>query len=113
MPTTWLTITAEASLALGLACALIILIAILAGHSQKMAIMNVTWPITALYLGVFALWAYYAFGRAKKQEGDAPEKPFWQSVYVGVTHCGGGCTMVSSPMVSAYRLSWSSNMNTD
>lgn len=93
MPPEWLTFLAEASLTLGFLCALVIVVDLLTGHPQKMAVMNVTWPITALYFGPLALWAYYAFGRTKKQEGDAPEKPFWQSVFVGVTHCGGGCTV--------------------
>lgn len=55
-----------------------------------MWIMNVTWPITGLYFGPFALWAYYAMGRPSNDE---KKKPLWQSVFVGVTHCGGGCTL--------------------
>jgi len=93
MPPDWLTMLAKLSLLLGFACAVILVIDILAGHPQKMAVMNVTWAVTALYLGPLALWAYFAFGQAAKEGGDAPAKPFWQSVIIGVTHCGGGCTV--------------------
>ncbi|MHB1558660.1 MAG: hypothetical protein ACYC61_14475 [Isosphaeraceae bacterium] len=37
------------------------------GHRQKMAIMNLVWPITALYFGPIGLWAYWAMGRTKAQ----------------------------------------------
>ena len=30
---------------------------------QKMFIMNLVWPITALYFSVFALWFYFRIGR--------------------------------------------------
>lgn len=93
MPPDWLTMLAKVSLLLGFVCAAILVIDILAGHPQKMALMNVTWPITALYFGPFALWAYFSFGRASIAGSDAPAKPFWQSVFIGVTHCGGGCTV--------------------
>ena len=28
-----------------------------------------------------------------KREGNKAKKPFWKTVFVGVTHCGGGCTL--------------------
>jgi hypothetical protein len=56
-------------------------------HPQKMWIMNVVWPITALYFGPLTFWSYFAFGR------NAKDKPFWQQVWTGVTHCGAGCTL--------------------
>ncbi len=31
-------------------------------HPQRMWIMNLVWPITALYMGPLAIWAYYAMG---------------------------------------------------
>ncbi len=49
MPPTWLQIVAMASLILALLSACVILGDILAGHPQKMGIMNVVWPVTALY----------------------------------------------------------------
>ena len=71
-------------------CALSLLIITIdvARHQQKMPVMNVVWPVTALYYGPFALWMYFAFGRPRERQ-----RPFWQSVWVGVTHCGAGCTL--------------------
>ncbi len=66
--------------------------------------MNGVWPITALWSGPFGLYGYYTLGRlstqqkvrqAKTKDETPPnkQKPFWQSVAVGATHCGGGCTL--------------------
>ena len=92
------------SLSLGGLCALIIALDLLAGHPQKMWIMNLVWPITALYAGPLALWGYFTAGRlstqhaveaAKARNEDPPgkKKPFWQMVALGATHCGAGCTL--------------------
>lgn len=100
----WLTPLAWLSLALGLLSALVILADILAGHRQNMAVMNVVWPVTGLYAGPAALWAYFTVGRlstrramraAKERGGESPagRKPFWQSVGLAATHCGAGCTL--------------------
>lgn len=87
---------------------------------QHMAIMNVTWPITGLYFPIVGWWIYSAMGRPDgmpraaqthhggggHQHHHAP-KPKWQSVFVGVTHCGGGCTLgdsVAAPIVAALGL---------
>ena len=48
-------------------------------HPQKMTVMNVVWPITALYFGPLTFWAYYSFGRGRE------DKPFWQKVWTAVT----------------------------
>lgn len=87
-------------------CALIILVDIFSGHKQKMWIMDIVWPVTGLYAGPLALFAYYTIGRksvAKKgkmnQDGHEhhqmhmQKKPFWQSVVNGTLHCGSGCTL--------------------
>jgi hypothetical protein len=92
----WLQILAIASLSVSFLCAVVILIDILSGRAQHMAIMNAVWPITALYLGIIGLWAYGRMGRApssKTEENKSPQKPFWQSVFVGATHCGAGCSL--------------------
>jgi len=92
------------SLVTGLASSLIIVIDILVGNKQHMWIMNLVWPITALYSGLLGLWAYYEFGRLSTQrkvrearDHDKPptgkQKPFWQSVTVGAMHCGSGCSL--------------------
>ena len=61
-----------------------------------MMVMNFVWPITALYFGPLALWSYLSFGRehhsAESSHGKS-ERPFWQKVWIGDTHCGAGCTL--------------------
>ncbi len=91
-------------LVIGALSALIITIDLLAGRKQHMWIMNLVWPITALYAGPLALWGYFTVGRlsthqammeAKARGEDPPgkKKPFWQMVALGATHCGAGCTL--------------------
>ncbi len=100
----WLTILASASLVLGGACALLIAADIVRGNRQHMWIMNLVWPITALYAGPLGLWAYLAVGRqsthdavhgAGHEGAHSPghSRPFWQSVGLAATHCGAGCTL--------------------
>ena len=82
------------------------------GHRQKMPIMEVVWPVTALYFGPVALWMY----RRQKNTGESAkgimhDKPMdhemtmakeksktsqklqWSSVAISVSHCGAGCTL--------------------
>jgi hypothetical protein len=100
----WLTTLAWASVGLGVLSALVILADIIAGHWQHMAVMNVVWPVTGLYAGPLAVWAYFAVGRLsthravqeakeRHEEPPAKRKPFWQAVGVAATHCGAGCTL--------------------
>jgi hypothetical protein len=96
----WLSV---ASLALGALCALFI-----AAHEirvpQHMWIMNLVWPLVALFGSVIALWAYWRYGllathRAmmeakKRQDKPANErKPFAASVGIAAGHCGSGCAL--------------------
>jgi hypothetical protein len=100
----WLTILAMISLILAVLSALVILIDIIAGHRQHMWIMNIVWPVTALYSGPLGVWAYFSVGRlsthramqAAKDQGMPPPaktKPYWQSIGLAATHCGSGCTL--------------------
>jgi hypothetical protein len=95
---------ATVSLILGGVSAAWIAINLLRGHGQHMWIMNLVWPITGLYAGPLAVWAYYRVGRlsthhamhATKERGEKPpgkKKPFWQMVALGASHCGAGCTL--------------------
>ena len=106
---------ANICLIVGGVCAVIIVIDLLAGHSQHMWIMNLVWPITALYAGPFALWGYFTAGRlstkrvvmkAKQRSEDPPgkNKPFWQMVALGATHCGSGCALADIVGESALML---------
>lgn len=76
-----------------------------------MGIMDVVWPLTALYSRPLGLYVYYSIGRApekmpRQRSGanlvqtltPAPmqphrKKPFWQSILTGTLHCGSGCTL--------------------
>lgn len=85
----WIGLTA------GALTAIAIIIDIASGRRQHMRIMEVTWPVTGLYLGPLGWWAYRRMGRPIRKDHNErkPDKPFWQSVFVSVTHCGGGCTL--------------------
>lgn len=69
-----------------------IVLDILNGHKQSMWIMNIVWPVTALYAGPLALVTYWKIGRQRPNH-KSPKKPFWQQVGVSTTHCGSGCTL--------------------
>lgn len=89
----WLTAIAIIHLILSALSALIVVVDILVGHRQKMAVMNFVWPITALWAGPLGLLAYWILGRQVTQGDEKMEKPFWQSVLIGDAHCGAGCTV--------------------
>jgi hypothetical protein len=97
----WLTIFASIWLIMAGLCALVIAIDLAAGHRQHMWIMNLVWPITALYGGPVALGAYFKVGRPAAHSrmsremamGAPPERPFWQTAALGATHCGSGCVL--------------------
>lgn len=100
----WLHPVSIAVLALWALCALIIAADIAAGHKQHMWIMNIVWPVTALWAGPLALLGYFKLGRksthqamhAAKERGEEPpaqRRPFPMSVSLGTTHCGAGCTL--------------------
>ncbi len=70
-------------------------------HPQAMAVMNIVWPVTALYFSVFAVWAYFTLGRkhtrsamrhsSMQMGGDKDTPPSPAQVAVGTSHCGAGC----------------------
>jgi uncharacterized membrane protein len=55
----WFTVLSILMLVVGAICALWIVIDILAGNWQHMAVMNVVWPVVALFGTLPVLWAYY------------------------------------------------------
>lgn len=98
-----LSVIAWISLGVAVACALVIAVDE-ARHPQAMGVMNVVWPVTALYFSVFAVWAYFRLGRQKaqdamKQSGTMQQDqsqssaPSAAQVAVGTSHCGAGCTL--------------------
>ncbi|MEZ5332797.1 MAG: DUF4396 domain-containing protein [Thermoanaerobaculia bacterium] len=101
----WFSVLSVAMLALGALCALVIVVDILRGHRQQMWIMNVVWPVTALFGTVLALWAYRRWGRLAtrqryeeaRERGEKPPNrgntPFAAMVAKGAAHCGSGCAL--------------------
>lgn len=87
----WLTYLSLLSLALGFLCAIWIAFD-LWRNPAPMAIMNLVWPISALFGSVLLLWFYLRHGRAGKDNAqDAPTFPV--AVAKGALHCGAGCTL--------------------
>ncbi|MGH9528952.1 MAG: DUF4396 domain-containing protein, partial [Terriglobales bacterium] len=73
---------------------------------QKMWIMNLVWPITALYLGPGAVWLYLRTLPETVERGaerssssthsthkSGSNSPDWIQNSVAVFHCGAGCTL--------------------
>jgi hypothetical protein len=87
----WLHALAWAALALGCICALVAALD-LVRHPQTMWIMNLVWPITALFGGPLLLWLYFAHGR-RDDAHDGAGPPFAVKVGKAALHCGSGCTL--------------------
>lgn len=69
-------------------------------YPQPMRVMNLVWPLTALWSGLIGLWAFFTFGRVRgmiqhpdKRKMQMPRRPFWQNVALSTFHCGAGCTL--------------------
>jgi hypothetical protein len=101
VPPPWLTVLAWVALGVAFASAAWILLDLHGrGYRQPMGVMEVVWPVTALYFGPAAIWGYRRFRRPSsarwlRENGleQPPDKPGWASVAVGVSHCGAGCTL--------------------
>jgi hypothetical protein len=99
VPPTWLTVLAWISLASACFCAGLIVSDILVrGYRQRMWIMEVVWPLTALYSGPLGWLAYLRWGRRNSQRyrqrsSVRGDYPFSVSVGISDTHCGAGCAI--------------------
>jgi hypothetical protein len=93
------------SLALVFVCALAIA-GDLVRHRQPMGIMNIVWPVTALYWSLAALVFYFRAGRSSRHSGmeqhggehaherDPAKKQLnWKQVAIATSHCGAGCAL--------------------
>ncbi|HEX4337263.1 MAG TPA: DUF4396 domain-containing protein [Polyangiaceae bacterium] len=101
----WLTGLSWTAVGLGVASCLVVLRDLATGGAQHMWIMNVVWPVTALWSGPFGAWAYFRFGtRTSKRcllqqehqgEGGSRTRrqPFPVVVATGTSHCGSGCAL--------------------
>src|SRR2546428_3681927 len=102
MAPSWFELLAWVALGLGFASALVIVADIvLLGNWQHMAIMDLAFPLTALYMGPIALWAYFARGRRMSRKRmhthaagmkEGPRDSLWQ-VSLSDSHCGAGCAL--------------------
>lgn len=88
----WLHLIAMASLAIAGVCAFIIAIDEIK-RPQKMWIMNIVWPLTALFGSLIWLTAYWQWGRAPAPYEKREDLPFAVVVGKGASHCGAGCTL--------------------
>jgi hypothetical protein len=89
-------------------------------HPQQMWVMNIVWPVTALYFSVIAVWFYFRAGRRMTREAmhapmhgmremhgeqgretsaQAPHissgaiNPTFTQVAISASHCGAGCVV--------------------
>lgn len=63
------------------------------GHRQPIVAMDAVWPITGLYLGPLAIWAYFRYGRPRSpswqaKHGSPPEKGLSTAALTGGTPGG-------------------------
>jgi hypothetical protein len=99
VPPIWLQWISWVALVIAIGSAVWILIDVYGrGHRQRMGVMEAVWPVTALYLGPVAVWAYRRFGRPNsprwtRRHGQPAGRPGWVPVALGVSHCGAGCTL--------------------
>ncbi len=95
------------AIAIAIGCALVIGFDIVVrGNRLEMAIMEVVWPVTALYLGPLAIVGYRRWGRPRG--APARDRSMPVATALAVTHCGAGCTLgdiIGSTLVFVLALS--------
>jgi len=69
-------------------------------HPQHMGIMNLVWPLCALFGNLILLWFYLRHGRAAPKDHQKEhhahhhgDTPFPIAVAKGALHCGSGCAL--------------------
>jgi hypothetical protein len=99
----WLHILAWISIGICLGCALVLLIHTLV-RPQKIWIMGVVWPVTALYMGPFAVYMYRKSLPVLEKKPMTPQMktiqervrdlpPTMLQNSIAVFHCGAGCSI--------------------
>jgi len=99
----WLYVLAWAYIGICSAVALWMIVDISRGHRQQMWIMEIVWPITAMYLGPIAAWMYLRTRSVSLKQSPKPDEqakeqmkkvdPTREQIVVSVFHCGAGCTL--------------------
>jgi len=87
----WLHVLSIGSLVAGATCGAVIVVDEV-NRPQDMWIMNLVWPLTALFGSVLWLTAYFRWGRAKAKQG-TERLPMAVMVAKGSSHCGAGCAL--------------------
>jgi hypothetical protein len=99
---TWLHAISVATLLLGAGCSVLLSVQVVR-YPQHMTVMNVVWPISALFGTIIVVWACFRYGRLAtmvvhhraKERGETPPNvagtPFAMMVGKGALHCGSGC----------------------
>lgn len=100
----WFHALAILALLLGGACSLLLSVQVIR-QPQHMTVMNIVWPVSALFGTVATVWAYFRYGRLAtiaahhhaKAHGEKPpnmtQTPFPVMVGKGALHCGSGCML--------------------
>ncbi|MHA7276139.1 DUF4396 domain-containing protein [Arthrobacter sp. Hz1] len=105
----WLTPVSWLFVALGVISAALVLYDIYGrGNRQPNAAMGIVWPISALYLGPFGLWAYNRWGKTRSSTPEGPaaqsEKDLHGKALTGSTPGGAAATVghfIGVPLVVA------------
>ena len=84
----WFHVLAWASVLIGALCAVFIALDEIR-YPQHLWIMNLVWPLTALFTSIAGLWGYLRFGRRSPKE----KTVFPIDVAKGTSHCGAGCCL--------------------
>ena len=125
MAPSWLEVLAWCWIGICFASALFILIQTVR-NPQKMWIMDVVWPVTALYMGPFAAYLYQKSlpvsvkkpispDMKKKMEQHKDDPPTLIQNSIAVFHCGAGCSIgdaIAELMVPALGLSFAGEFGT-
>ena len=100
----WLHALYVACLLLGATSSILLSVQVIR-HPQHMPVMNVVWPVCALFGTIAVVWAYFCYGRLATMEahhhamerGEKPpnmmQAPFPVMVGTGALHCGSGCML--------------------
>lgn len=105
----WLTPVSWVFVALGVVSAALVLYDIFGRrHRQSYAAMDVVWPVSALYLGPFGVWAYHRWGAPRPLSREDQASPGGESLHgrvlTGSTPGGAAATIghfIGVPIVVA------------
>ena len=98
MQPTWLQILSWVALTAGLTSAAVIVVdESVLRYRQPIRILEVVWPVTALYFGPETIAAYREWGRPqslrwRERHGNPPRKP-QKPALLHLCHCGAHCTL--------------------